>query len=53
MKARTMFAAACMALLPVTGFAMCAGHLEEVAASCKDGFTWDQATSTCIEVVTG
>ena len=52
MNAKTSFAAACLALLPVTGFAMCAGH-EETASSCMEGYYWDAEKGDCVEVVSG
>ncbi|MGR3365432.1 MAG: adenylosuccinate lyase [Maritimibacter harenae] len=53
MRAKTLFAAAFMALLPVTGFAMCSGHTQETAATCMDGYTWDGESGTCVEITTG
>ncbi len=50
MKAKTFLAAACLALLPITGFAMCSGH-EETASSCMEGYTWDAEKGACTEVV--
>ena len=50
MKAMTFLTAAFFSFMPVTAFASCSdGH--EQASSCMDGFTWDDDTASCVEVV--
>ena len=52
MKTKRLLAAACLSLLPVTGFVMCSGH-QETASSCMDGYKWDATAAACVEIVSG
>ena len=50
MKTTTTLAALAIALLPGFAFAQCADKkMEQTAASCMPGTTWDAAKATCIE----
>jgi hypothetical protein len=50
MKTATTLAALAIALLPGFAFAQCAGkQIEQTAASCMPGTTWDNAKATCVE----
>jgi len=50
MKAKTLFAALAVTLLPAAGFAMCSerGHQ---AQSCAAGTVWDANLQTCVKQV--
>ncbi|WP_374427313.1 adenylosuccinate lyase [Tabrizicola sp.] len=50
MKTTTTLAALAIALLPGFAFAQCAGkQMEQTAASCMAGTTWDAAKGACVE----
>lgn len=50
MKTTTTLAALAIALLPGFAFAQCAGKkVEQTAASCMPGTSWDAAKGTCVE----
>ena len=50
MKTTTTLAALAIALLPGFAFAQCAGkQMEQTAASCMAGTTWDETRGTCVE----
>ena len=50
MKVMQLIAAAFFATMPVAALA-CPGHDHKQASSCMDGYTWDEDTSACVEVV--
>lgn len=45
-----LLTAAFLALMPVAALA-CPGHGHEQASSCMSGYTWDDETKACVEVV--
>ncbi len=50
MKLTGVLTAAFLAFMPATAFAMCSdGHQQ--ASSCMDGYTWDDETRACVEIV--
>ena len=55
MKIKTTFAAALLVLSPT--FALAQGcnsdYMDQHAMSCADGSAYDEATQTCIPIVTG
>ena len=50
MKIVRILTAAFMTFMPVAAFA-CPGHDIEQASSCMDGYTWDDQTLACVEIV--
>ena len=38
---------------PLSAWAQCLGHSEQQAMSCAEGMKLDQATNTCVPIVTG
>ena len=50
MKIAKLLTAAFLAFMPATAFAMCSdGH--EQASSCAQGYSWDDETKACVEIV--
>lgn len=50
MKTASTLAALAIALLPGFAFAQCVGkHVDQTAASCMPGTTWDATKGTCVE----
>lgn len=47
-----LITAAFFAMMPTLGFAMCTGH-DETANVCQSGYTWDETTQACVEIVSG
>jgi len=52
---KSLMTAAALMILPGLALAMgCSGSKhDDMAMSCAQGTTWDAATNTCVEVVTG
>jgi hypothetical protein len=49
---KIVLTAALLALSPLAAFAACYGD-HETAMTCAEGFEYDAAKGTCVEVVTG
>lgn len=45
-----LLTAAFLSLMPVAAFA-CPGHDHEQASSCMNGYTWDDETGACVQIV--
>lgn len=50
MIATKLLTAAFFAFAPLAALA-CPGHGREQASSCMDGYSWDDETASCVEVV--
>lgn len=50
MKLTKLLTAAFLSLMPVAAFA-CPGHSYDQASSCMDGYSWDDETRACVQIV--
>lgn len=51
MKLKFALVALALTVLPVTAFAQCSGHEQQVQ-SCAEGTKWDDASKSCVKQIT-